>query len=109
MYRKNIDGKHPFVKNLRALLKARGLSYKQLSAATGIHHQSITRYANGYNFPRFDEFIKLGNFFRVSLDALAGLYIARVQPKGGKKSEALKDCLGGEQPSEHGNDSPDAS
>jgi transcriptional regulator with XRE-family HTH domain len=55
--------------NLRALMKARGATQKQLGKAVGITQASISRYLSGRT-PKAEELFKLAEFFGVRADDL---------------------------------------
>lgn len=58
-----------FSKNFTACLKQSCLSQLELSAMTGIHKQSINRYATGKTTPNWQELLKIAEAMKCSLES----------------------------------------
>jgi transcriptional regulator with XRE-family HTH domain len=61
-----------FAERLKLLRVNAGLSQKELADRTLISWQAISRWEAGEAIPRLDNVIRLADYFRVSLDFLAG-------------------------------------
>ena len=56
--------------NVRRLLAARGMSMRDLAAATGETPMQISRIARGHHVPNFGTVARIAECFDVSIDAL---------------------------------------
>ena len=64
----------PFLsKRIFELRKQRGLSQKELGAAIGLSHKSISTIESGLTSTSIEKLILLAQFFNVSTDYLLGL------------------------------------
>lgn len=61
-----------FSKRLKKLRKNRGLKQQELEEILGIKRNTYSDWENGKTEPRFDNLVKLADFFNVSLDWLFG-------------------------------------
>lgn len=61
-----------FQRRLKAAMKARGLSYCQLSEAAEVSHATIYGYLEAKRLPRLDILVAIAETLDVSLDWLAG-------------------------------------
>lgn len=61
-----------FCNKLRLLRKERNLTQKQLSDLLGLSINSYSQYELGNTEPKYDNLIKLADFFCVSVDYLVG-------------------------------------
>lgn len=57
---------------LKSLRTQLGLTQKQVADEIGIRYQSYQAYEQGLTLPNLKNFIKLADFFEVSLDYLIG-------------------------------------
>ena len=65
--------KYKFPERLKELRKESGLSQQELANKVGLTHTAIGLWELNKRIPNLDAVIKLANFFKVSLDYLAGL------------------------------------
>lgn len=73
-----------FSQNFAALLKERGLSQQEVATLSGIHKQSINRYATGKSLPGWAELLKLAAALGCNLDSfLTGKWEAAATKKDG--------------------------
>ena len=68
-----MDYKPFFSKRIFELRKQRGLSQKELGAAIGLSHKSISTIESGLTSTSIEKLILLALFFNVSTDYLLGL------------------------------------
>ncbi len=68
-----MDYKPFFSKRIFELRKQRGLSQKELGAAIGLSHKSISTIESGLTSTSIEKLILLAQFFNVSTDYLLGL------------------------------------
>ncbi len=61
-----------FSKRLKKLRKNKGLKQQELAEILGIKRNTYSDWENGKTEPRFDNLVKLADFFNVSLDWLFG-------------------------------------
>ena len=67
-----MDYKPFFSKRIFELRKQRGLSQKELGAAIGLSHKSISTIESGLTSTSIEKLILLAQFFNVSTDYLLG-------------------------------------
>lgn len=65
--------KYKFPERLKELRKDSGLSQSELANQLGLTHTAIGLWELNKRIPNLDAVIKIANFFKVSLDYLAGL------------------------------------
>jgi len=61
-----------FIKRLKLLRKQNNITQKQLAENLEIAERTIRSYEIGENVPTLESFIKIADFFDVSLDYLTG-------------------------------------
>jgi len=61
-----------FIKRLKLLRKQKNITQKQLAENLEIAERTIRSYEIGENVPTLESFIKIADFFDVSLDYLTG-------------------------------------
>ena len=62
-----------FADRLKELMQLNGLSNHKLAKEISVQRKSIINWLNGINYPRYDAFIRLANFFNVSTDYFVGI------------------------------------
>ena len=67
-----MENKNNFAQSLIKIRKENGLTQTKLSELTGIKQQNISRWEAGKNLPNIDEFVRLADFFGLSLDEFIG-------------------------------------
>ncbi|GHU59340.1 hypothetical protein FACS1894133_5920 [Clostridia bacterium] len=73
--------KEIFGKNLLYLRKEQHMSQTQLADVLGLNYRTIGMIERGRNAPSFELFIKVSEYFGVSLDCLVGENIAAKEYK----------------------------
>ncbi|MCD8398289.1 MAG: helix-turn-helix domain-containing protein [Lachnospiraceae bacterium] len=58
--------------NLRNLVAARGITYKQLANEIGILPSTLSRYVGEKRYPDLTNIVKIADYFNVSIDWLIG-------------------------------------
>lgn len=61
-----------FSERIKRLRKNKGLKQQELAEILGIKRNTYSDWENGKTEPRFDNLVKLADFFNVSLDWLFG-------------------------------------
>ena len=57
---------------IRSLREERGISQAQLARIAQVNQSSVANWENGKATPRYSVLLKIANYFKVSLDYLAG-------------------------------------
>lgn len=66
------DYQSKFSTKLRDLIEEKGITKQKLSEEIGVSRQAISQYCDGSTVPNADKFLKIAEFFDVSLDYLVG-------------------------------------
>ena len=78
-----------FSENFSQLMNKSGYSQVEIAEKTGLHKQSVNRYANGKSKPGWEDLVKLAQALDCSLDSFL---IGEILPKPGdtRNAEALQ-------------------
>jgi transcriptional regulator with XRE-family HTH domain len=76
------------MKTFKELVKAKGLTQKDLARYVGISERAISHWNSGRNLPSLEEAFRVSLILGVSLERLATIFIK--QKSGGKENEKEK-------------------
>lgn len=66
---------------LEIIRAERGVSVREVARQLGESYSTVDRWFNGQGMPRFDQAMKLAEYFEVSLDELAGKRAGATDPR----------------------------